>query len=272
MKQIIADKYKDLEKFLNKSKIHYQEAKPFPFIEIDNFFDEKFLDDVLQSFPKLSEKKHNHNMNIPTEVKLGINSPELIPDKINEFIEYLNSYFFLNFLQKLTGINESLIPDPYLFGGGLHEIKKGGFLKIHSDFNVHPQLSLNRRINLLLYLNKSWNEEWGGHLELWDRNMKKCGAKISPTFNKLVIFNTTDFSFHGHPEPLKCPDNVTRKSLALYYYTNGRPKNEINFDHGESGQTTLFQKREGSEDNFSTNRIKFKKIFGKFYIRTKEKY
>ena len=102
--------------------------------------------------------------------------------------------------------------------------------------------------------------------------MKSCKVKISPNFNKLVIFNTTDYSFHGHPNPLACPEDVTRKSLALYYYTNGRPSNEINPALGESGQTTLYQKRKGFEDDFVRNRIEFKKIFGKFYIRKRIKY
>lgn len=272
MKEIISKKYNDLKTFSLKRKNDFIEAKPFPFIEIDNFFDETYLNQILDSFPKMSENKHDFKMNTKSEVKLAIGSPEQIPNNINSFIEYLNSYFFLDFIQELTGIKQRLIPDPYLFGAGLHEIKRGGFLKVHSDFNVHPQLNLNRRINLLLYLNKNWKEEWGGHLELWDKEMKSCKVKITPSFNKLVIFNTTDFSFHGHPEPLACPDDVTRKSLALYYYTNGRPSNEINFALGESGQTTMFQKREGFKDDFIRNRVEFKKLFGKFYIRRKVKY
>tara|TARA_B100001059_G_C17762049_1_gene543436 strand:- start:255 stop:1073 length:819 start_codon:yes stop_codon:yes gene_type:complete len=272
MVNIIAEKYKDFKKFYPENKNNFLEAKPFPYIELNNFFNEDYLNQILDNFPKMSENKHDFKRNTKAEVKLGIGSPEKIPKKINLFIEYLNSYFFLDFLQKLTGIKQRLIPDPYLFGAGLHEIKKGGFLKIHSDFNVHPQLNLNRRLNLLLYLNKDWKEEWGGHLELWDRDMKSCKVKISPNFNKLVIFNTTDYSFHGHPNPLACPEDVTRKSLALYYYTNGRPSNEINPALGESGQTTLYQKREGFEDDFVRNRIEFKKIFGKFYIRKRVKY
>lgn len=272
MSSIISKKYENLKTFSSEKRNHFLSAKPFPFIEIDNFFDEDYLNEILDSFPKLSQNKHDFNMNTKAEVKLGISSPEKIPNKINSFIEFLNSYSFLDFIQKLSGIEQKLIPDPYLFGAGLHEIKKGGFLKIHSDFNVHPQLKLNRRLNLLLYLNKDWKEEWGGHLELWDKEMKNCVVKISPSFNKLVIFNTTDFSFHGHPNPLKCPEDITRKSLALYYYTNGRPSNEINFKLGERPQNTLYQKRDGYEDNFDRNRIEFKKIFGKFYIRKKINY
>ena len=154
----------------------------------------------------------------------------------------------------------------------MHEIRRGGFLKIHSDFNVHPQLRLNRRLNLLLYLNKNWKIDWGGQLELWDQEMKSCRAKVQPNFNKMIIFKTTDYSYHGHPEPLNCPENISRKSIALYYYTNGRPKEEINPKNGDSGQSTLFQKRQDEKDDFVTNRVKFKKIFGSVYIRKKEEY
>jgi len=272
MINILASKFKDLDNISTEYNQTFLNAKPFPYIEFDNFFSEEYLNDILGSFPSMSEANYDHNFKNKTEVKLAINSPEKIPNKINLFIEYLNSYSFLKFLQNLTGIKEKLIPDPYLFGGGLHEIRKGGYLKIHSDFNVHPQLKLNRRLNLLLYLNKSWKEDWGGCLELWDKEMRSCGAKVSPLFNKMVIFRTTDFSFHGHPEPLMCPDNVSRKSLALYYYTNGRPLEEIDQKNGETGQTTLFQRRIGYKDEFNTNRIKFKKIFGSIYLRKKEKY
>ena len=277
MHNIISEKFKDLRTHSTNYKNKFVSAKPFPYIEIDNFFDEKFLNNILDSFPKMSENKHNFNRNNKAEVKFATNLPENIPDNINKFIEYLNSYFFLNFLKDLTGIKEKLIPDPYLEGAGLHEIKTGGFLKIHSDFNLHPELKLNRRLNLLIYLNKDWKQEWGGHLELWDRDMKSCKVKIPPVFNKMVIFNTTDFSFHGHPEPLNCPNNVTRKSIALYYYTNGRPSNEINFENGHMDRPTLFQKRPGTSDDFLktgeiVKRAEYKKIFGKFYIKKKVKY
>ena len=277
MHNIISEKFKDLRTHSTNYKNKFVSAKPFPYIEIDNFFDEKFLNNILDSFPKMNENKHNFNRNNKAEVKFATNLPENIPDNINKFIEYLNSYFFLNFLKDLTGIKEKLIPDPYLEGAGLHEIKTGGFLKIHSDFNLHPELKLNRRLNLLIYLNKDWKQEWGGHLELWDRDMKSCKVKIPPLFNKMVIFNTTDFSFHGHPEPLNCPNNVTRKSIALYYYTNGRPSNEINFENGHMDRPTLFQKRPGTSDDFLktgeiVKRAEYKKIFGKFYIKKKVKY
>tara|TARA_B100001093_G_scaffold511341_1_gene579013 strand:+ start:2057 stop:2875 length:819 start_codon:yes stop_codon:yes gene_type:complete len=272
MANIITNKFENLKKVSEENKKNFLNAKPFPFIQFDQFFNDDYLDEILNFFPKMDDINYDHNFKNKTEVKLAINSPEKIPNKINILIEHLNSYPFLNFLQNLTGIKEKLIPDPYLFGGGLHEIRRGGYLKIHSDFNIHPQLKLNRRLNLLLYLNKNWKEDWGGFLELWDKDMKSCSVKVSPTFNKMVIFKTTDFSFHGHPEPLMCPENISRKSIALYYYTNGRPKEEIDPKNGETGQITLFRRRSGHEDSFNTNRIKFKKIFGSVYLRKKEKY
>ncbi|NJM87615.1 MAG: 2OG-Fe(II) oxygenase [Hydrococcus sp. RU_2_2] len=149
----------------------------------------------------------------------------------------MNGATFVNFLEKLTGI-EGIIPDPHLVGGGLHQIERGGYLKIHVDFNKHGKLNLDRRLNLLLYLNKNWQEEYGGNLELWDRDMIKCQKKILPIFNRCVIFSTTDFSYHGHPEPLTCPEGRTRKSLALYYYSNGRPPEEVS-----NGHSTVFRAR-----------------------------
>ena len=152
---------------------------------------------------------------------------------------------FLKFLESLTGI-EGLISDPYYVGGGIHETKKGGFLKVHTDFNYHKKLKLDRRVNLLLYLNSDWKEEYGGHLELWDKDMLSCKRKVLPVINRMAIFSTTDFSYHGHPEPLSCPDNRSRRSLALYYYTNGRPASELEFD---KSTVTNYQERPGEVFN-----------------------
>jgi Rps23 Pro-64 3,4-dihydroxylase Tpa1-like proline 4-hydroxylase len=171
----------------------------------------------------------------------------------------LNSATFINFLEELTGI-DGIIPDPHFVGGGLHQIERGGYLKIHADFNRHKKLSLDRRLNLLIYLNQDWQEEYGGHFEMWDRDMTRCEKKILPLFNRCVIFNTTDFSYHGHPEPLTCPPDRTRRSLALYYYSNGRPAEEI-----AGGHSTLFRPRPGEEipQKVSSKRA-FKNIFKKF--------
>ena len=125
----------------------------------------------------------------------------------------------------LTG-NRGLIPDPYFGGGGLHQIESGGFLKIHTDFNVHPKLKLDRRVNMLVYLNHDWRDEWGGHLELWNAAMTERRQKIAPLFNRTVVFSTTDSSFHGHPHPLATPSGITR-NLSRSTTTRGRPEDSV---------------------------------------------
>ena len=152
------------------------------------------------------------------------------------------------------------IPDEKLNGGGLHEIKAGGLLKVHTDFNKHPTNNFDRRVNVLIYLNKDWKKEYKGCLELWDKEMKECKQKIFPSFNKMVIFSTTDFSNHGHPDPIDCPSNISRKSIALYYFSAGRPKEEV-FDKGKKNRT-YFKNRFGFH-----NEIKEKKEYVKNFLR-----
>ncbi len=155
-----------------------------------------------------------------------------MPPKTRAFIEELNSASFVSTLEDLTGIRD-LIPDPYLEGGGIHQIGAGGFLKVHTDFNWHRKLQLHRRVNLLIYLNEEWESEWKGNLELWDEEMRQCHVSVPPLFNHIVIFTTTDRSYHGHPDPLECPPGIMRKSIAMYYYSKERPTDEIKFGRSE---------------------------------------
>ncbi|MEN8260204.1 MAG: 2OG-Fe(II) oxygenase [Pseudomonadota bacterium] len=120
---------------------------------------------------------------------------------------------------------------------------------MHADFDKHSQTKLDRRINVLVYLNKNWHEGFGGHFELWDREMKTCVKKVLPAFNTLAIFSTTDFSYHGHPSPLTCPPDRSRRSLALYYYSNGRPSYEMN--NGPEEHRTLFVARNNDSSDRS---------------------
>jgi hypothetical protein len=199
----------------------YQSGDPFPHIAIDGLFDDAELDAIVAEFPRPDATRWLA-FDSPNEKKLGFfHEFSTISPVVRRFLDAMNGFETLLFLEALTGI-EGLIPDPYFGGGGLHQIEPGGFLKIHADFNVHPKLHLDRRVNLLVYLNRDWQEEWGGHLELWNADMSACRQRIAPTFNRTVIFSTTDTSYHGHPHPLASPPGVTRKSVSLYYYT-GRP-------------------------------------------------
>jgi hypothetical protein len=212
----------------------YVTAAPFPHIVLDGLFPNEVLEGVLADFPRPEEMKARFDN--ATEKKLGYTYETPVRDKIREFLWTMSSAPVLQFLEALTGI-EGLIPDPYFGGAGPHQIVPGGFLKVHVDFNWHPLLKLDRRLNLLVYLNHDWHEEYGGHLELWNRDVSRCEAKILPVFNRTVVFSTTDFSYHGHPTPLTCPEGRTRKSVSFYYYTNGRPDAERSAPHD-----TIFRK------------------------------
>ncbi len=280
-KNILSENFQKLEKIAFREKLNYLNAKPFPNIVINNFFKNDYLNGILEEFPDLSKAQESQKYNVKNEIKLSNKNYAKFPSKIKTFIDFLNSNTFLDFLQNLTSIKEQLVSDPYLEGGGLHEIKTGGFLKMHTDFNRHPFLNLDRRINVLIYLNKNWKDSYGGHLELWDKNMLKCEKKISPSFNTMAIFSTTDFSNHGHPDPLNCPLNMSRKSIALYYFSSGRPKEEVLDMHMKN--RTYFKSRYGIKNDayekkeYIKNFIRkfkfyqFLKNFEKKYIRKKNK-
>ena len=208
--------------------------RPFPYIYFDDFLPEAAAEAALQAFPEPKALPWSEFDN-PNERKLAFDVVENLPPPVRDVLYFLNSRPMLKFLETLTGIH-GVIPDPYYVGGGLHQIKPGGKLAVHADFNKHQQLKLDRRINVLIYLNKDWKEEYGGHFELWNRQMTQAEQKILPVFNRCAIFSTTSFSYHGHPTPLSCPPDRTRKSVATYYYSNGRPQEEENESH-----STLFQ-------------------------------
>lgn len=218
----------------------YRNNRPFPHIGIDEFFDDDIIRKVVASYPgefDASWDRRFLDAGTYEEQKLGLSRLEDFPPYIQQFVNALNSRVFVDFLEKLTGIY-GLIPDPYLSGGGLHMIPRGGRLAIHADFNTHRELRLDRRLNLLVYLNYDWQEEWGGALELWDKSVKVKEKAYLPIANRIVVFTTTDTAFHGHPEPLASPKGKYRRSIALYYYTNGRPEEEKSGDH-----TTIFMMR-----------------------------
>ncbi|MEO8216242.1 MAG: 2OG-Fe(II) oxygenase [Acidobacteriota bacterium] len=206
----------------------YAGATPFPHIVVDDLFPDDQLEQVLREFPS-SREGGWRRFDSATEKKLGFRHDNTeIGTMTREFLFWMNSFEMLAFLETLTGI-DGLIPDPYFGGGGLHQIERGGFLNVHADFNWHPKLRLDRRLNMLVYLNRDWPDEYGGNLELWDGSSPV--HSIQPLFNRTVVFSTTDQSFHGHPQPLSCPPGRSRKSVSLYYYTNGRPESERSAAH-----------------------------------------
>lgn len=212
----------DLEAYtrqLPELQTRYQQADPYPHIVLDNFLNPELLSKCVDEFDQLNNSDGWINYVHFNEKKRGLNKAELLPLQIRSTIEALNTPAFLQFLSQLTGI-QNLQRDDLHEGGGIHQSTRGGFLKMHADFTVHPHhRHWQRRINVLVYLNPGWKEEWGGKLELWDRAMKGCVESILPVFNRCVIFNTDHDSYHGHPEPMTCPEGTYRRSIALYYYT-----------------------------------------------------
>lgn len=202
----------------------YRSANPFPHAVLDGLFDDGYLRHVLSQFPTPEAGPWNRFEN-DQEIKLGYDYTMVLQFEIQAFMYLMNSHIMLLFLEELTGI-QGLIPDPYFGGGGPHQIERGGFLNVHTDFNVHPKLRLDRRINVLVYMNEDWSEEFGGHLELWNEDVTECVKRVLPVFNRTVVFNTDERSWHGHPRPLTCPEGRARKSISFYYYTVGRPDAE----------------------------------------------
>ncbi len=250
----INKKYADV----NQIKKTYINNKPFPHFVFDNFIESNIIEDILIEFPDLQNKNGHIKFENKKEIKLASNGSHHLSPNARSLVSYLNSDIFLKYIQSLTNIEETLISDPYLEGGGYHEIKKDGLLEVHVDFNKHFFIDIDRRVNLLLYLNKDWNPQWGGLLEFYDKkNLEKPVKKIMPTFNRCVIFNTTSESYHGHPTPLKCPGGISRKSIALYYYSAGRPSSEKTSAH-----STLF--RQNPTEKADSYLKKFKQIFQLF--------
>lgn len=196
----------------------YAAADPFPHTVVDGFLPPALIDKIVTNFPARKVEGEelfelgfvgHHKRQVPPAQCSGFN---------RTLFSFFNSAPVLGFLESVSGI-KGLLPDPYFMGGGFHEISRGGHLGIHADFRLNKVLNLHRRLNMLIYLNDGWQDEWGGHLELWDRAMTRKVKSVAPLLNRCVIFNTDADSFHGHPDQLACPPMVTRKSIALYYYT-----------------------------------------------------
>ena len=208
----------------------YRAAEPFPHLVEDGLFDPAVLDAVEREFDAMDRTRW-HQSKATHERKSSSEDLRQLGPFTSALVAQLNAGIFVNFLEGLTGI-QGLVPDPHLRGGGLHEIQRGGLLGVHADFNVHPRLKLYRRLNLLIYLNKDWDESWGGALELWDRGGHRCVRSIPPLFNRTVLFDTSNFSYHGHPHPLACPADRSRRSVALYYYSRECPSEVDATPHG----------------------------------------
>lgn len=194
---------------------------PFDHIIIDDFFKPEIADKLAQEFPDFNEPAWREYNN-PIEIKRLLNSWDKFPETTYQAFYNLCGKNFIDELEKLTGL--VLQPDYGLNGGGWHIHGKGGKLNVHLDYSLHPKLPCERKLNLIVYLSKDWEKEWRGDLQLWSNNTEKkqplkCEKSIDIKFNRAVIFDTTQNSWHGLPDIIDCPEGVFRKSIALYYLT-----------------------------------------------------
>ena len=193
---------------------------PFPHVVIDGAFPDALLTEVLAEFPPSDAPIWSRSNTPDIQVKLRSDwrTEADISPRTRSLVHYLNSGRFMTWLSVVSGVRH-LISDPYYTGGGLNCILPGGVLDVHADGNWHDAMAVHRRLNAILFLNRSWDPAWGGALELWDEGLSGPVTSIQPSFNRLVIFETHDKTYHGHPTPLACPVGQSRKSLILYYYT-----------------------------------------------------
>jgi Rps23 Pro-64 3,4-dihydroxylase Tpa1-like proline 4-hydroxylase/glycosyltransferase involved in cell wall biosynthesis len=222
------DEYADInsEQITSYSE-SFSSSLPFNYLVLDNFIEKALLEKVTEEIKNIHEDNwcYSYVNGLPdvTKNKYCIGDGDEFGTITSKLIDYFNSKEFVHWISNVTGI-KGLQPDNFNMGGGLHKTKKDGHLNIHCDFNRHLESGKYRRINLLMYLNKDYKEEYNGHLELWNKDMTSCEKKIAPIFNRAVIMRTTDDGFHGHIAPWKSDDD--RLSIAMYYYTDDRPEHE----------------------------------------------
>jgi hypothetical protein len=242
----IFDKGRDLRKA-------YEDAQPFPHIAIDNFLPDAILDRCLAEFPADTSGVTDSYDRKQERFKRAF-TPDVLPPFSRNLFYAFNSRPFIQVVENICGI-QGLIPDPYFEGGGYHEMSQGGHLSVHADFNYHRRLHVERRINVLIYLNKDWKDEYGAQLELWDKDMNARVKSFVPLFNRCVIFNTTSDSNHGNPQPVNHPDGTPRRSIALYYYT-------ATWNNTKRKHTTKFQVRPGAAEDAPDMRSRSQDMLG----------
>jgi hypothetical protein len=190
---------------------------------MDDFLPTDIAEAILRAYPT-PDKVWDGTTYVHQQKKFTL--AKNLPPACQDFFDLSASPEFLEIISRITGI-QNLIPDAELFGAGLHQTVSGGYLDVHVDFNLHPTTGLHRRCNLIVYLNKAWKREYEGYIELWDMSQNRCIELVAPMFNRGVLFETNEVSYHGHPKPLRTPMGVSRKSLAVYYYTLDRNVSEL---------------------------------------------
>jgi Rps23 Pro-64 3,4-dihydroxylase Tpa1-like proline 4-hydroxylase len=212
----------------------FRHARPFPHVVVENFLRNDVCESLLSDFPAFDEK-YAIDEHGTVGRKAVVERVSQVSRSYGSFYDYINSGPFLDAMSALTGIPE-LIADATLFGGGTHENRDGQGLNVHVDFNIDERRMLHRRLNLLIYLNKEWEEAWGGAIELHSDPQNPAVDQVQgflPLFNRAVIFETSEYSWHGFPRIVLPPgkQHLSRKSFSIYLYTKDRPAEEVVAPH-----------------------------------------
>lgn len=234
--------YENFKSQVHEKKNSYNNESPFPYALFDGLFDDELLSLVNDEINLGNFHKDVRSID-KEEVKTrsDFEDNEDVPPMVRKVFDILNGGKFLNLISQLTEI-EGLISDPYFDGGGVNIIGNGGKLAVHVDGTTHHRMKVCRRLNAILFLNEYWDPSWRGFHEQWDfknkelspidRNQEwRCVRKILPKKNRLLVFTTNDYSWHGHAGALKVPDGVTRNSLIAYFYTSKRPDKDFIFEN-----------------------------------------
>ena len=209
---------------LDRLAANFAAAGPFPHLIIDDFL----IPDIavaVHDEARATAANVDASNDITQRQKVACTDWRNFGEQTYRLISYFNSAAFIAPIEYISGI-DGLFGDPWLEGGGIHLTSRGGFLKMHTDFNWNSKLRADRRINILYYLNRGWQESWGGELAIARVGRDQDRKIIEPLFNRLVIFNTNDTTLHGHPHALNFPEDYPRASIAMYYYSAGVPVTE----------------------------------------------
>ena len=205
---------------LDRLARNYMAAQPFPYLVMDDLFPSALLEGALREFDlsALNDMNTFHNQ---MQTKQSTSMATVLPSAVQRFFDIVHAAPFLRLLTRLTGIT-GLVPDPYLYGGGMHEVAGQGHFQVHLDFGHHPVTHLENRLALITYLNADWKDEDGGALELWHDRPRRRGVEICPSFARTVLMEQSARAWHGHPRGVR-PGRV-RLALIAYFYTAPRPQ------------------------------------------------
>jgi hypothetical protein len=202
------------------------ETIPFEHIIINNFIEHEYYNKIQDVLPKKPTDEWWKYEN-PIEVKYALDNFELMDPMVQNIFYALSHAIIIDKLKNMFNIT-TLEYDPHCHGGGLHIHPQYGRLNLHLDYEKHPITDKQRRVNIILYLNDEWNKEWNGDTQLWSKDMTECIVKSYPKKNSAIIFVTSEQSWHGLPDIIKCPSNVYRRTLAYYYVSDLENKIDSN--------------------------------------------